>query len=56
MNTQTPVALPIVAYEGKRWFFDARLHQMRNIANPHEYEDLNDFELAYFEELANPTL
>lgn len=52
MNTQTPVTLPIVAYEGKRWHFDARLRQIRNIENPHEYQDLNDFELAYFDDLA----
>lgn len=52
MNTNTPIALPVVAYEGKRWYFDARLRQIRNIENPHDYRYLNDFEFAYFEELA----
>ena len=51
MNNETPVTLPIVAYEGKRWHFDARLRQIRSIENPYEYQDLNDFELAYFDEL-----
>ncbi len=52
MNTQTPVTLPIVAYEGERWYFDARLREIRNIENPHEHQELNDFELVYFEDLA----
>jgi|CXWL01.1.fsa_nt_gi hypothetical protein len=50
-TTQTPVGLPIVAYEGQRWYFDARLRQIRNVENPHDYEDLDDFELAYFTDL-----
>lgn len=51
MNTQTPVVLPVAAYEGKRWYVDLRLRQIRNIENPHEYQDLNDFELAHFADL-----
>ena len=40
--------LPIVKYEGKRWFFDERLSQIRNVKNPHDYQDLNEFEVEYF--------
>ena len=40
--------LPIVTYEGKRWFFDERLGQLRNVENPHEWTDLNEFEMEYF--------
>ncbi|MGD0919921.1 MAG: hypothetical protein ABSB22_26075 [Thermodesulfobacteriota bacterium] len=40
--------LPIVTYERKKWFFDERLRQLRNIRNPHEWIDLNEFEMDYF--------
>jgi hypothetical protein len=40
--------LPIVTYERKRWFFDERLRQLRNIKNPHEWIELNEFEMDYF--------
>jgi hypothetical protein len=40
--------LPIVRYEGKRYFFDGRLRQIRNLENPHDYMDLDDFEMYYF--------
>ncbi len=40
--------LPIVSYERKKWFFDERLSQLRNIKNPHEWIDLNEFEVEYF--------
>ena len=43
--------LPIVEYENKRWFFDERLRQIRNIGNPHDFQDLNVFEVAYFKNL-----
>ena len=42
-------ALPIVKYEGKYWFFDRRLRQLRNARCPHDFIDLGDFEVAYFE-------
>ena len=51
MNNESPVTLPIVSYEDNSWYFDARLHQIRNVENPHDYQDLDDFELAYFIEL-----
>ena len=46
-------SLPIVKYEGKRWFFDARLRQIRTVDRnqPLEFRDLNDFEMAYFEDV-----
>lgn len=42
--------LPIITYEGKKWFFDERLRQLRNVENPHEWTDLNEFEMEYFRE------
>lgn len=44
------VMLPVVNYKGKKWFFDKRLKQIRNIKNPHDFMDLNDFEMKYFED------
>lgn len=43
--------LPIVRYEDRLWFFDARLQQIRPVQPPLEFRDLNDFEMAYFEDL-----
>jgi hypothetical protein len=40
--------LPVVRYERKLWFFDGRLKQLRNVRNPHDSIDLNDFEVEYF--------
>jgi hypothetical protein len=40
--------LPIVAYQGKKWFFDDRLKEIRNVKNPHEWIDLDEFEVCYF--------
>jgi hypothetical protein len=40
--------LPVVRYERKLWFFDERLKQLRNVRNPHDFIDLNDFEVEYF--------
>ena len=40
--------LPVVRYERKLWFLDERLRQLRNIRNPHDFMDLNDFEVEYF--------
>lgn len=45
--------LPVVAYEGKTWFLDSRLRQIRNTKNPHDFQDLNDFELEYLFGLVN---
>jgi len=44
--------LPIVKYEGKQYYFDERLKQIRNIKNPHDYQDLNEFEMEYFKNLS----
>jgi hypothetical protein len=43
--------LPVVRYESRQWFFDARLHQIRPVQPPLEFRDLNDFEEAYFEDM-----
>jgi len=40
--------LPVVRYERKLWFLDERLRQLRNVQNPHDFINLNDFELEYF--------
>ena len=42
--------LPIVTYERKRWIFDERLRQIRNVKNPHEWIDLDEVEMEYFRE------
>ncbi len=39
--------LPVVRYERKLWFFDERLRQLRNVRNPHDFIDLNEFEMDY---------
>jgi hypothetical protein len=40
--------LPVVRYERKLWFLDERLGQLRNVQNPHDFINLNDFEIEYF--------
>jgi hypothetical protein len=43
--------LPVVRYERRLWFFDERLKQLRNIRNPHDFINLNDFEIEYFKRM-----
>lgn len=43
-------ALPIVRYEDRLLFFDDRLRQIRPVQTPLEFRDLNDFEMAYFQD------
>ena len=33
--------LPKVQMKKKMWYFDARLKQLRNVENPHDYHDLS---------------
>ena len=40
--------LPVVRYERKLWFLDERLGQLRNVRNPHDFMNLDDFEVEYF--------
>ena len=40
--------LPVVRYERELWFLDERLRQLRNVRNPHDFINLNDFEIEYF--------
>ena len=40
--------LPIVRYEQKLWFLDERLRQLRNVRNPHDFINPNDFEIEHF--------
>jgi hypothetical protein len=46
MKNETPRQLPIVAGDGQRWYVDARLLQLRNVDNPHDYHDLSETEMA----------
>lgn len=39
------MSLPIYKHEGKTYFFDARLRQLRNVDNPHDYIDLTSDEV-----------
>lgn len=43
--------LPIVDFKGKKFFFDKRLMQLRNVNNPHEFFDLCEIETAMFDEV-----
>lgn len=48
----TLTKLPVIKHEGKQWYFDARLRQIRNLENPHDVENLDDFKMEYFIGLA----
>lgn len=50
-----PKMLPVVQEEDKEYFFDERLRQLRNVRNPHDFRDLDDFEMEYFGKLAKNT-
>lgn len=43
--------LPIVRYEDRLWFYDARLRQIRTVESPLTFQNLDDFEVAYFDDL-----
>jgi hypothetical protein len=49
----SPTKLPVIIHEGKKWYFDARLRQIRDVENPHDYQNIDDFEMTYFSGLAN---
>ena len=42
--------LPIVTHKPKKWFFDERLRQIRDVKNPHEWIDFDEFEMGYLRE------
>ena len=42
--------LPVVKYERRLWFLDERLRQLRNVRNPHDFINLNEFEVEYFKD------
>jgi hypothetical protein len=43
MKKEIPIRLPvIILIDGKRYFIDRRLKQLRNIFNPHDYIDFKD--------------
>ena len=37
-----------VKVRGKFYYLDERLKQLRNVKNPHDFINLNDFEVRYF--------
>jgi len=41
-------ALPTVKVEGKTYFLDERLMELRNVVNPHDRVPLKDYHLYYF--------
>ena len=45
--------LPIIQQDDMFYFFDARLKQLRNCYNPHDFMDLNEFEAAYYQDIVN---
>jgi len=42
--------LPIVKENDKEYFLDERLKQLRNVKNPHDFIDLNEFEVAHYKD------
>lgn len=43
MKKEIPIRLPVIALvDGKRYFIDRRLKQLRNVFNPHDYIDFKD--------------
>ena len=39
--------LPIIEHEGKKWFLDDRLGQIRDVTNPHNYQPIpQDYKLV----------
>jgi len=37
-----------VKINGKTYYLDDKLNQLRNVKNPHDFIDLNDFEVLYY--------
>jgi len=40
-------SLPIVFVNGKRYYFDMKLKQIRNVDNPHDFIDLTDWDIVH---------
>lgn len=40
--------LPIINIEGRNWYIDKRLSQIRAVDNPHEYEDVSPEVISYW--------
>ena len=38
--------LPVVDYNGKKYYLDQNLYQLRNVDNPHDYVDMDDLSLG----------
>jgi hypothetical protein len=46
----SPKKLPVVNLEGKAYFFDPRLSQLRNVSQPHKFVDLSHDQVKDFVE------
>jgi hypothetical protein len=46
--------LPIIKRGRKKYYFDARLKQLRNVNNPHDFIDLTDAECIAISWKAKP--
>jgi len=42
------IELKKVRNKDKTYYLDERLKQLRNVKNPHDFIDLNDFEVLYY--------
>jgi hypothetical protein len=42
------IELKKVRIKDKTYYLDERLKQLRNVKNPHDFIDLNDFEVLYY--------
>ena len=42
---KTPRELPQIQIAGKTYYADERLRQLRNIENPHDYIDFDEYEI-----------
>jgi hypothetical protein len=42
--------LPKIREDNKTYYFDERLRQLRNVNNPHDFVNINDFEMQYYKE------
>jgi len=43
--------LPIIGYKGKMYFYDERLHQIRNVENPHDFLDFSEVDFSKMQEV-----
>lgn len=47
-DKSTPRSLPTTILNGKTYFVDKRLNQLRNVENPHDFINILDADLVVF--------